>query len=512
MTSRNRFGYARAALAATLALSCAFSPALEVAAFAADTTSSTTTSLISTNTGTAGSATTGGSSSASAATSLSVSVDGEALANPQEAPETNTPAAFLVDRDNGQVLYAKDADVRRYPASTTKIMTALIVLERCKLTDVVTVSSSDFTELGEDSMMSGIKDGEQLTVKDLLACMLLPSGNDAAYVLARAAGGSWQQFVALMNAKAAELGCEDTHFANPCGLHNDNHYTTARDLCRIFEAALQNETFCEIAGSATWTLPATNANESRVLETTDYLIDTTSDAYADGIVTAGKTGYTLEGGKCLVVAAEKDGRHLAAVTLGGENDAEYGSATSNFYGMRDLLNWGFDAWETTDVVSSGDVLGSVAVTLSEDGTSVDAAATGSVNAFVPAGLSLDDLTVELDAPDSVEAAVEKGAPLGEAKVSYEGRYLGSVSVVAASAMSWSLKLFIGAWLSEPLHLAIVGAVLVAVLAIVIALIAAGRRRRAKPAPTLSAGADRRNTSAKAPGAASSASKGAHFKK
>lgn len=497
MTSWNRLSPVRAALAAVLALSCAFAPVAPAAALAADASATTVSA-------TSSAATT--AADASTDTTLRISVDGDALANPTEAPETNTPAAFLVDRDNGQVLYAKDADARRYPASTTKIMTALLVLERCSLDDVVTVSSDDFSQLGEDSMMSGLKADEQITVKNLLACMLLPSGNDAAYVLARAAGGSWQQFVALMNAKAAELGCEDTHFANPCGLHDDNHYTTARDLCRIFEAALQNETFCEIAGSATWVLPATNQNETRTLETTDYLIDPYSDAYADGIVTAGKTGYTLEGGKCLVVAAEKDGRHLAAVTLGGENDAAYGEATSNFYGMRDLLNWGFDAWETTDVVSSGDVLGSVAVTLSEDGTSVDLEATGSVNAFVPAGLTLADLTVETSAPDSVEAAVEAGDPLGEAQVSYQGRYLGSVPVAAATSLSWSARLFVEAWLSEPVHLAIVAAVLVAVLALIIWAVA--RKGRKQKKPQVNRGADLRGKNGRAPGAAS----GAHFKK
>ncbi|WP_321973979.1 D-alanyl-D-alanine carboxypeptidase family protein [Paratractidigestivibacter sp.] len=512
MTSQNRFSLTRAALAAALALSFAFLPALARSAAAVDVVETSATSAATggdavTSGATASDASTSDAATSATATALAVSVDGEALSNPTEAPETYTPAAFLVDRDNGQVLYAKEADARRYPASTTKVMTALIVLERCKLTDVVTVEAGDFTELGEDSMMSGIQVDEQLTVKDLLACMLLPSGNDAAYVLARAAGGSWQQFVALMNARATELGCEDTHFANPCGLHDDNHYTTARDLCRIFEAALQNEMFCEIAGAATWTLPATNKNESRVLETTDYLIDAESDAYAEGMTVIGKTGYTLEGGKCLVVAAEKDGRHLAAVTLGGENDAEYGTATSNFYGMRDLLNWGFDAWETTDVVKRGDVLASVGVALSEDGTSVGAAASGAVNAFVPAGLALADLTIEADVPDSVEAAVSQGDPLGEVMVSYAGRYLGSIPVAAASSMGWSLRLFVGAWLSEPAHQLIVGAVLVVILAIVIALIARGRRR-CKPASAPEDGADRRNADAKAPGAARG---GAHFK-
>ncbi len=421
---------------------------------------------------------------------LQMSVDGEELANPTAAPETNTPAAFLVDRDNGQVLLAKDADARRYPASTTKIMTALLVLERANLDDVVTVQADDFSQLGEDSMMSGLKADEQITVKDLLACLLLPSGNDAAYVLARHVGGTWQGFVDLMNQKAAELGCEDTHFANPCGLHDDDHYTTARDLCRIFEAALEEPTFCEIAGSATWELPATNQNPARELETTDFLIDPASDAYAGGLVTAGKTGYTLEGGKCLVVSAQKDGRHLAAVTLGGANDADYGKPTSNFYGMRDLINWGFDAWENTTVVADGDELGRVAVQLSEDGTSVGAVADGGLVAFVPAGLTLDDLTIESDLPGELTAPIQKGDSLGQASVSYEGRELGTVALKAASSLAWSPALFVRDWLSVPANLAfVVGAAVAAIAVIVLIVVLIRRRRRAasgkKPKKTAS---------------------------
>lgn len=408
---------------------------------------------------------------------LQASVDGEELANPTAAPETNTPAAFLVDRDNGQVLLAKDADSRRFPASTTKIMTALLVLEHASLDDVVTVQADDFSQLSEDSMMSGIKAGEQITVKDLLACLLLPSGNDAAYVLARHVGGTWQGFVDLMNQKAAELGCKDTHFANPCGLHDDDHYTTARDLCRIFEAALEEPTFCEIAGSATWELPATNQNPARELETTDFLIDPASDAYAGGLVTAGKTGYTLEGGKCLVASAQKDGRHLAAVTLGGANDAGYGEPTSNFYGMRDLINWGFDAWENTTVVADGDELGRVTVRLSEDGTSVGAVADGGIAAFVPTGLTLDDLTIAADLPDTLTAPVKKGDPLGQASVSYEGRELGTVALTAGASLAWSPALFVRDWLSAPANLAIVVGAAAAVVALIAVIVVFIRRRK-----------------------------------
>lgn len=438
---------ARAAFSVFIAFACAFGPACAPFALAA--------------------------TSATVAASTSTAEAGDASI---EAPATNTPVAFLYDTDNKAVLLDKEASTRSYPASTTKVMTALLVLERGNLDDVVTVQADDFSQLGEDSMMSGIKDGEQLSVRNLLACMLLPSGNDAAYVLARYVGGTWQNFATLMNEKAAELGCSNTHFVNPCGLHDNNHYTCARDLALIFRAALEYPVFTEITSSATWTLPATNQNSARTLENTDFLIQTSSDAYADGIVTAGKTGYTTEGGKCLVVAAEKNGRHLVAVTLGGKNDAAYGAPTSNFYGMRDLLNWGFDAWGNVEVVSAGTELGSVGVRLSEDGTTLGAVSASALTAFAPKGLTVSDLDIELSVPDSVSAPVSKGDGLGQATVSYDGRELGVVQVQAARSMSWSIKLFAQEWFSEPVNVLIAAGVVVLVV-VVLALIANSRRRK-----------------------------------
>ena len=191
-----------------------------------------------------------------------------------------------------------------------------------------------------------------------------------------------------------------------------------------------------------------------------------------------------------MVSAQKDGRHLAAVTLGGANDADYGEPTSNFYGMRDLINWGFDAWENTTVVADGDELGRVAVQLSEDGTSVGAVADGGLVAFVPAGLTLDDLTIEADLPGELTAPIQKGDSLGQASVSYEGRELGTVALKAASSLAWSPALFVRDWLSVPANLAfVVGAAVAAIAVIVLIVVLIRRRRRAasgkKPRKTAS---------------------------
>ena len=144
-----------------------------------------------------------------------------------DAPATNAEAALLISPDTGLVLYEKNADERRYPASTTKIMTALLVLENVDdLSATVTAQASDFETLEADSSSAGIKEGETVTIENLLYGLMLPSGNECAYMLARYVSGDYQSFVDLMNQRAAELGCTGTHFVNPCGLHDDDHYTT----------------------------------------------------------------------------------------------------------------------------------------------------------------------------------------------------------------------------------------------------------------------------------------------
>lgn len=398
--------------------------------------------------------------------------DGSAAADASysasEPPELSSPAAFLVDPVTGTVLLEKNADEQREPASTTKVMTALVVLENADLDDQVTVEASDFDEVTADSSVAGLVAGETLSVRDLLACLLLPSGNDASYVLARHVAGDWQSFVAMMNEKAAELGCTGTHFANPCGLPDDAHYTTARDLATIFSAAAEYPEFVEIAGSATWDLPATSGNPARTLHTTDLLVDPESPVYMDGVVTAGKTGYTGDAGKCLVVGAEKDGMSLVGVVLGASDAADASGVTENFYDMRTMLDWGFGAWEYGEVVSAGDELCSAGVTLSTDGDAVGAEAAGSVVATVPRGTTLADLTVtpawqdnEGDA-GSFQAPLEEGQALGQAEVSLDGRTLGTVALVAASGMGLSVPAFLMWWLSDPVHAAVAVACVVAV--------------------------------------------------
>ena len=220
-----------------------------------------------------------------------------------EAVQLSAAAAILMDADSGEVLYEKDAARRMRIASTTKIMTALVVLEHARLTDTITVTGDHMVE--GSSMY--LKPGEVVTVEELLYGLMLCSGNDAALALADCCGGL-ETFVAAMNDKAAALGMTDTSFANPNGLDDENHYATARDMAVLAAYAAQDPTFRRICSTRTATVGGrTMTNHNKLLSQVEGCIGM-------------KTGYTRAAGRTLVSCAEREGRRLVAVTLCDGND------------------------------------------------------------------------------------------------------------------------------------------------------------------------------------------------
>lgn len=389
-----------------------------------------------------------------------------------QAPELSAQAAFLFDRTTGTILLDKNASERHYPASMTKIMTALVTLEHASLTDEVTVEQSDLDMITADSSNAGLKAGEKTTVENLLACLLLPSANESAYTLARYVAGDYQSFVDMMNAKAAELGCADTHFVNPCGLHDDDHYTTAHDMALILSVASQNADFVRISGSATWDLPETNMNPARTIKNTNLLVNSESGLHMDA-VTCGKTGYTGEAGRCLAAAASQDGMDVIGVVMDASDTTGTSAAITD---MHELLTWGFAAWQTTQIINPSDVLGTVDVRLSKDGEKLNVASADALTATVPAGVTEDDLDVAFSWSDPITAPVEANASLGQATVSYQGRELGTLGVVAAYGMRLSIPAYLMDWLSDPIHAVAVVAALV-LLFVAIGLLATRNSRR-----------------------------------
>ena len=199
-------------------------------------------------------------------------------------PEIQAKAALLVDRKTGAVVYALNEHDELYPASLTKIMTCLLVLEavdegRLSMSQEITATATAMEDLAEDGSTAGIEVGEALTVEELLYCMMMSSANEASAILGEKVSGSVSGFVAAMNAKAEELGCENTHFMNPHGLHDSQHYSSAWDLYLITEAALEYPMFMTICDTSSHTVPATNVSEERQLNNTNFLIRSGRDYY-----------------------------------------------------------------------------------------------------------------------------------------------------------------------------------------------------------------------------------------
>jgi D-alanyl-D-alanine carboxypeptidase (penicillin-binding protein 5/6) len=272
-------------------------------------------------------------------------IEGRIMA-PGEVPEPaiSAAAAYLMDPRTGDVLLAKNPDQPLPMASTTKIMTAVVAMENGSQNDPVTISDHA-SAVGESS--AWLEKGETLSVEQLLYALLIQSANDAAVALAEHVGGSEEAFVEMMNAKAAELGAEHTHFSNPHGLDADGHYTSARDLANIAAYAMQNPLFRDIVATDSYEIPWPGHPSPRVLQNHNKLLK--MYPYATGI----KTGYTVGAGKCLVASAERDGRELISVILnGGET---YWDQTVQ------LMDYGFDYFARVEFAYSGQPLATVEV-------------------------------------------------------------------------------------------------------------------------------------------------------
>lgn len=366
-----------------------------------------------------------------------------------EAPEVSASHAILMDANYDEVLYEKSAREKAYPASITKVMTALLVAEaidRGALTPdtMVTASATAMSNLHADGSSANIKEGETLSVRDLLYCLLLPSANEAANILAEAVSGDVDTFVALMNQRAQELGCTGTHFANPHGLHDDNHYTTAYDICLFTRAALEHDLLREVMGSKTYTTAASNIAEPRTFYNTNALLSNWHYiGYVYNKVIAGKTGTTDEAGRCLVSAAVDGDTYLLCVVMGVPLKNEDGTTNlTHFSTSKALLQWGFSNFRRTTISKGDTPVAQVEVTLSQEADCVMVKPVGEFSRTLPKDLNLDDIesTVNLF-QESVQAPVEEGQVLGTMTLSYEDEVFGTLDLVAVNSVERSELLY-----------------------------------------------------------------------
>ena len=366
-----------------------------------------------------------------------------------EEPELQCTNAILVDANYGEVLYAKKADEKAYPASITKVMTALLLLEamdsgKLKKDQQITAGPTTLQDMSGNYSTANLEPGDVLTVEQLLYCLLLPSANEAGNILAVAVDGSIEAFVEHMNTRAAELGCKGTHFVNPHGLHDPDHYTTAYDISLYMTEALKHELFRTIIHTATYVLPATAHKGEQTFYNTNALI---SNFHYSGYVydkcIGGKTGTTDEAGRCLVAAAESGDTLLISVILGsGVVDPNGAKRQGQFTESTKLLKWGFDNFRRVTISQGNDPVDKVAVTLSRQADEVMVKPEGEVVRTLPKDLdpSLIETTIHLNS-DTVEAPVEEGQVLGTMTLSYEGTDYGSLDLVAVTSVERSELLY-----------------------------------------------------------------------
>lgn len=405
------------------------------------------------------------------------------------APEISAKHAILMDANYDQVLYEKGAREKAYPASITKVMTALLVCEAIdngQLTkdQMITVSETAMSNLHANGSTANIKAGEIMSVNDLLYCLLLPSANEASNILAEAVSGSVEEFVTLMNKRAQELGCTGTHFANAHGLHDDNHYTSAYDIAVFTKEALKHDLFREIVGTKEYTIQATNLSEPRKFYNTNALLSNWHYiGYTYDKAIGVKTGTTDEAGKCLVSAAKDGDEYLVCVVLGAPLTQEDGSANlSHFADSKSLLKWGFQNFQRTTISKEDAPVAQVAVTLSSESDCVMVKPVGEISRTLPVDLNLDEIksTVTLF-QESVPAPITQGQVLGTITLSYQGEVYGTLDLVAVNSVERSELLYrvaqVKAFFSRTETKLIGGALLIAVIAVVLKMFVFPKRRR-----------------------------------
>lgn len=359
---------------------------------------------------------------------------------------------LLVSADNGEIIFEQNIRKQTSPASLTKIVTALVVLENCKdLKTVVTVPEECIRELdGTGSSMGNLKPGEQLTVYDLLCYLMIQSANDAATTLANFITGSNRAaFIGKMNELVKTLGCKNTNFANPHGLEHEDQYTSAEDMAIIFKYAMGNTTFAEIAGKLSHTVPANNLKDARRLSNTCYLFNKNYDDYYCKYVKAAKTGTTKKAGSCLVTYASKDGYNYIAVALKSSmKDFDNDGTDENgaFLDCKAMLEWAFSKIELVAICDPEKVAGEVRVNYAKSTDFFSIVPKETVYSLVPIGTNKGSVLVEPipeSMPESVDAPVRKGDVICKGRVLYAGEVLREIDLVAATDVKRNIFALIG---------------------------------------------------------------------
>ncbi len=345
----------------------------------------------------------------------------------EAAPSVSARCAILIDAESGLVLYEKNAHTRMYPASTTKVMTAILALENGNFDDVVTVSYNAVNTISFDSSKAGLYEGEEISFKDLVYTLLICSANDSANVIAEHIAGDVSSFVDMMNTRALEIGAKNTHFVNTHGLHNESHYTTAYDLAILASHAMKMPVFREIVAMRSYSLaPSNKFDETRYFNSTNHLLNPNSRYYYKNAVGI-KTGYTDNAKSCLVSAAEANGKTYIAVVLGAEN---IDGQSMSFVDSRALLSYGVENYEPVELCKAGAFAKPIPIQNAKDTDAVSVHTSAGVFAILPDGTTPEETQMREYIKMDLKAPVSAGTVLGRREYWYGDIKVGETFLVA----------------------------------------------------------------------------------
>ena len=333
-----------------------------------------------------------------------------------EKLDIDAEAGIIVETNTGKIIYEKEAEKQNYPASVTKILTAILVLENCDLNETATASSKALSNIPSAYVVAPLYVGEEMRIEDLLYALMLKSANDAAYVLAEHVGGSNEVFAEMMNKKAEEIGCKNSHFVNPNGIHDENHYTTAYDMYLISKYAMQNEEFVKIVSTFKYTLPKTNKYkaEDRVMENTNSFVNPSSKYYNENVKGI-KTGTTTQAGNCLITSSSKNGMDFINVVLGAK------TSDSKFTETEKMIEHEFENYEYVKLYNQNDIIQTIEVNKATKDTKV-------LNLIISDDIvpllekTSEDEKIEptINLKENITAPIEQGQELGTISLNIGG--------------------------------------------------------------------------------------------
>lgn len=377
---------------------------------------------------------------------------GAAYDDVMESMELYSDCLLLVSSDNSEVIFEKNAGKQTSPASLTKVITSIVVLENCEnLNQLVTVTESAIRELdGTGSSLGGLQAGEQVSVYDLLCNLLMQSANEAATTLADfISGNDRAKFVGMMNEVAERLGCSNSNFVNPHGLDDDNQYVTAEDMAKFVAHAMTFPVFEEIFGRFTYTLKATNLQEERTIRNTNGMMNKAIDDYYCEYVKGGKTGSTSIAGRCVVAVASNDGYNYIGVALNSTmSDVDGDGVNENgaFLDCKEMFEWAFKNIELVAISDTTEIVGQLPLRYAKTTDFITLSPAETVYSLVPSGTDSSSLLVELiedTCPEYVRAPVKKGEKICRAKVYYAGKVIKEIDLVASMDVEIGIFSFLG---------------------------------------------------------------------